>query len=128
MLATSKRLRSSLKPCAFKKLALTAPRIATTTFSCACAKVETAAVGFSFNDIKDLTVTDAKTSATVIKDILSGKENGPRKDIVILNAAAAIIAAGMADDFASAAEIAAASISEGKASASLEKLIEVSNS
>ncbi|MDT8303174.1 MAG: anthranilate phosphoribosyltransferase [Sedimentisphaerales bacterium] len=79
-------------------------------------------------DIKDLTVTDAKTSATVVKGILSGKENGPRKDIVILNAAAAIIAAGMADDFASAVKIAAASISEGKASASLEKLIEVSNS
>mgnify|MGYP001097733563 CR=1 FL=1 len=79
-------------------------------------------------DIKDLTVTDAKTSAAVVKDILSGKDNGPRKDIVILNAAAAIIAAGMADDFSSATKIAADSISEGKASAALEKLIDVSNS
>ncbi len=84
-------------------------------------------LGMGLADIEDLTVTDAKNSATVIREILSGKENGSRKDIVILNAAAAIIATGMADDFASATKIAAASVSEGKASASLEKLIEVSN-
>jgi anthranilate phosphoribosyltransferase len=84
-------------------------------------------VGMDLVDIEDLTVTDAKNSAAVLKDIISGKETGPRRDIVILNAAAAIIAAGMADDFASAIKTAEASISEGKASASLEKLIDVSN-
>jgi anthranilate phosphoribosyltransferase len=84
-------------------------------------------LGMKFADIADLTVTDPKTSAKVLREILSGKESGPRKDIVILNAAAAIIAAGMADDFASATKIAAESINDGKASASLEKLIEVSN-
>ncbi|MHC4105747.1 MAG: anthranilate phosphoribosyltransferase, partial [Planctomycetota bacterium] len=85
-------------------------------------------LGIGVTDINDLTVSDPQKSAVVVKDILSGKDKGPRKDIVILNAAAAIIAAGMADDFASAVKIAAASISEGKASAALEKLIEVSNS
>jgi anthranilate phosphoribosyltransferase len=84
-------------------------------------------LGMELADIKDLTVSDPQKSAAVVKGILSGKESGPRKDIVILNAAAAIITAGMADDFASAIKMAASSISEGKASASLEKLIEVSN-
>ncbi|MCP4257686.1 MAG: anthranilate phosphoribosyltransferase [Planctomycetes bacterium] len=84
-------------------------------------------LGIGLANIEDLTVTDATTSATVVRDILTGKESGPRKDIVIINAAAAIIAAGMADDFASAIKKAEASISEGKASACLEKLIEVSN-
>ncbi|MBN1805797.1 MAG: anthranilate phosphoribosyltransferase [Sedimentisphaerales bacterium] len=84
-------------------------------------------LGMESAKIEDLTVTDAKTSAKVIRDILSSKENSSRKDIVILNAAAAVIAAGMADDFACAVEKAEASISEGKASTSLEKLIEVSN-
>jgi anthranilate phosphoribosyltransferase len=84
-------------------------------------------LGMELVKIEDLTVNDAKSSAKVISDILSGEESGPRKDIVILNAAAAVIAAGMADDFASAVKKAQASISEGKASASLEKLIEVSN-
>jgi anthranilate phosphoribosyltransferase len=84
-------------------------------------------LGMELVDIKGLTVTDAKTSATVVREILNGKDSGPRKDIVILNAAAAIIAAGMADDFTSAVKLAEASVSEGKASACLEKLIEVSN-
>jgi anthranilate phosphoribosyltransferase len=84
-------------------------------------------LGMELAKIEDLTVADPKTSAKVIKDIINGKESGPRKNIVILNTAAAIIAAGMADDFASAVKKAEASISQGKASASLEKLIEVSN-
>ena len=83
--------------------------------------------GIALTDINDLTVSDPQKSAAVVKDILSGKESGPRKDIVILNAAAAIIAAGMADDFTSAIKTAEESISTGKASASLKILIEVSN-
>jgi anthranilate phosphoribosyltransferase len=77
--------------------------------------------------VDQLMVTDAKTSAKVIRDILTGKEKGPRRDIVILNAAAAIIAAGLADDFGSAIKLANASVSNGRALACLEKLVEISN-
>jgi anthranilate phosphoribosyltransferase len=84
-------------------------------------------IGMALADIEGLTATDAKKSASVLKNILSGEEDGPCKDIVILNSAAAIIAAGMADDFTSAIKIAEASVSEGKASACLGKLIEISN-
>ena len=84
-------------------------------------------LGFKVADIDELKVTDAKTSAKVLREILSGKETGPRKDIVILNAAAAIIAGNLADDFQSAIKLAEASVSDGKALACLEKLIEVSN-
>jgi len=84
-------------------------------------------LGITLAGIDELKVTDAKTSAKVLRDILSGKESGPRKDIVILNAAAAIIVANLADDFESAIKMAEASVSEGKALACLEKLIEVSN-
>lgn len=84
-------------------------------------------LGITLADIDELKVTDVKTSAKVLRDILSGKESGPRKDIVILNAAAAIIVANLADDFESAIKMAEASVSEGKALACLEKLIEVSN-
>ncbi|HUS72117.1 MAG TPA: anthranilate phosphoribosyltransferase [Sedimentisphaerales bacterium] len=83
-------------------------------------------LGIGLADVKELKVTDAKTSAKVLRDILSGKEEGPRKDIVILNAAAAIIAGNLADDFESAIKLAETSVSDGKASACLEKLIEVS--
>ncbi len=83
-------------------------------------------LGITLGSIEELRVSDAKTSAKVIKNILSGKEKGPRKDIVILNAAAAIIAGNLAEDFKSAIRLAEASVSDGKASACLEKLIEVS--
>ena len=84
-------------------------------------------LGISPANIDDLKVTDAKESAKVLRKILNGKERGPRKDIVILNAAAAIIVSGLADDFESAIRLADASVSDGRALACLEKLIEISN-
>ncbi|MBN1124521.1 MAG: anthranilate phosphoribosyltransferase [Sedimentisphaerales bacterium] len=70
---------------------------------------------------------DAETNAAILKAIFSGKDTGPRKDIVVLNAAAAIIVAGRAEDFASGIEQADATIRNGKAQAALEKLVEISN-
>lgn len=72
--------------------------------------------------------TDAQGNAGIIKDILAGKETGAKKDIVTLNAAAAIIVAGLAEDFAEAVKIADESIASSKANAALAKLIEISNS
>jgi anthranilate phosphoribosyltransferase len=83
--------------------------------------------GISEPSIDELRTGDAITNAGIIRDILSGKDKGPRKDIVVLNAAAAIIVAGIADDFAKAIELAKASISDGKALECLEKLVEISN-
>ncbi len=77
--------------------------------------------------VEELKATDAKTSAKVLMDILTAKETGPRKDIVILNTAAAIIAGNLANDFESAIKLANVSVSDGKALACLEKLIEISN-
>jgi len=84
-------------------------------------------LGIKLTGIEQLKVTDAKASAAILRDILSGKESGPYKDIVILNAAAAIIVGGLADDFESAIELAQVSVSEGKSLVCLEKLVEISN-
>jgi len=84
-------------------------------------------LGIKFANVEELKVTDEKTSAKVLRDILNGEETGPRKDIIILNAAAAIIVGQLANDFESAIKVAEASVSDGKASACLEKLIEISN-
>ena len=77
--------------------------------------------------IDELRGGDAKTNARIVHDILSGKKHGSKKNIVILNAAAAIIVGELADDFASAIKMAKASVGDGKALGCLEKLIEVSN-
>ncbi|MHC4221004.1 MAG: anthranilate phosphoribosyltransferase, partial [Planctomycetota bacterium] len=85
-------------------------------------------MGISPANIEDLKAADAQNSAVLIKDIISGKETGSRKDIVVVNAAAAIIVGGLAEDFESAIKLAERSISDGKAQACLEKLVEISNS
>ncbi len=78
-------------------------------------------------DIEGLKVDDAKGSARILMDILSGRLTGPGRDIVVLNASAAIIAGGLAGNFPSAIRLAHASIADGRALQCLEKLVEMSN-
>lgn len=83
--------------------------------------------GISNASIDVLGSGDAIANAALIRDILAAREKGPRRDIVLLNAAAALVVAELADDFAQALPLAQASIEEGKALHCLEKLVEVSN-
>jgi anthranilate phosphoribosyltransferase len=64
---------------------------------------------------------DTATNADIAREILSGCP-GPRRDIVLVNAAAALVAAGKAESVREAMPIAAASIDSGAASAKLEAL------
>ncbi len=66
---------------------------------------------------------DAAQNAEFLRAILAG-EPGPRLDIVIANAAAAIVAAGRASDFLEGARLAAESIDSGAARKKLDALIE----
>ncbi len=84
--------------------------------------------GIKKASLEDLKGGDAKNNAEAVKNIISGKETGAKKDIVVLNAAAAIIVGGLADDFAPAIKIAGQSIETGKAMQHLEKLVAVSTS
>ncbi|MBL7153951.1 MAG: anthranilate phosphoribosyltransferase [Phycisphaerae bacterium] len=90
-------------------------------------ELDPAELGFAGPSIDELKTGDAIENAAIIRDILTGKEKGPRKDIVILNAAAAIIVAALADDFPSAVQLAQNAIDNNAAADCLEKLIEVSN-
>lgn len=83
--------------------------------------------GLRLCTMDELKGSDAAANAVTVREILSGKLQGPKKDIVVLNAAAAIIAGGLADCFVKALPLARASIESGKAMECLEKLIEVSN-
>jgi anthranilate phosphoribosyltransferase len=62
-------------------------------------------------------------NAAIMQSILAG-ELGPRRDIVVINSAAALVAAGVADNFTEGAELAAKSLSSGAAQ---EKLSELKN-
>lgn len=83
--------------------------------------------GMETASITDLKGVDAGESAKIIRDILDGSEKGAKRDIVVLNSAAAIMAAGLADDFNEGIELANKSIDTGSANSCMEKLIEISN-
>ncbi len=76
------------------------------------------------DEIKGGTVEE---NADIVKKILEG-EKGPRQDVVLLNASAALIAGGMAKDFKDGIDIARSSIEAGRAKEKLEKLIKFTNS
>ena len=71
---------------------------------------------------------DAKENAKITLDILSGKEKGAKRDIVLLNGAYALFSDGRARDIKEAIEILDYTIASKKAKEHLEKIIEVSNS
>lgn len=82
--------------------------------------------GFKKCSIDRIAGGTVKQNAKILKNILKG-EKGPRRDIVLLNAAAGIIAGGKAKNFKEGISEAARSIDSGKALEKLELLIEVSN-
>lgn len=76
--------------------------------------------------LADLQGGDAATNAAALRAVLDG-EHGPYREIAVLNAAAALVVAGMARDIAEGAVIAARAIDEGRTAATLAALVEVSN-
>ncbi|MFC4347656.1 anthranilate phosphoribosyltransferase [Kordiimonas lipolytica] len=79
-------------------------------------------VGLEVSDIEDLKGGDADVNAQAIRDLLSGKPSAYR-DIVLMNAGAALVVAGKADTLKEGVEIAAGTIDSGKAAAALEKWV-----
>jgi anthranilate phosphoribosyltransferase len=69
---------------------------------------------------------DAEENARIIREVLSGKMS-PRRDVVVLNCAAALVAAGRADHLAEAIPLAVASIDSGAAAAKLQALAGFTN-
>ncbi len=77
--------------------------------------------GFEFCTMSDLKGGSPADNAAVLINILRG-EKGPKRDVVILNAAAAIIASGMKDTFEDALVLAEKSLDSGSALEVYEKL------
>jgi len=67
---------------------------------------------------------DATANAAIVRSVLSG-EQGPRRDIVLLNAAYALVAAGKAASPAEGLTLAAEAIDSGRAVAQIGKLAEL---
>jgi anthranilate phosphoribosyltransferase len=72
---------------------------------------------------EDISGGDAACNAALIREVLSGKKSA-RRDVVLLNAAAALVAAGRADHLRDGVPLAATAIDSGAAERKLEALVD----
>ena len=84
-------------------------------------------LGVSVASADSIRATSAEHSARIARSVLSG-ESGPARDVVLLNAAAALVAADRSDSLASGVELAARSIDSGDAQARLDAVVDLSQS
>jgi anthranilate phosphoribosyltransferase len=89
-------------------------------------EVTPAEAGLATATLSDLKGGDAQRNAAAIRAVLAG-EHGPFRDIVLLNAGAALIVGGKAADLKEAVAIAARAIDSGAARRALERLVAVTN-
>ena len=82
--------------------------------------------GFKIAAKKDILGGTAEENAQIIRDILAGKQ-GPKRDIVVLNTAFALYAAGIAETPHDGIALAEKSIDTGAAKSALERLIKETN-
>ena len=82
--------------------------------------------GLALHDVKDIQIQNAEESKAMILAVLNGKP-GAARDIVLLNAGAAIYVSGLVDTMQAGIEKAAAVIDSGAALQKLHQLISYSN-
>jgi len=78
--------------------------------------------GMKRSPIESISGGDAVANAAIIREILAVKKS-PRRDVVLLNASAALVAAGKADHLSGALPLALNSIDSGAAAGKLEALV-----
>jgi len=83
--------------------------------------------GIKRASLEELRGGTREENAFILKDALQGKK-GPRREIVLINAAACLAAAGLAEDLKEGIKITEDSIDSGKAKEKLEQLIAFTNS
>ena len=77
--------------------------------------------GFAIQNVNDLVVTDARESLSVIRSVFAN-EPGPARDIVLLNAGAALYCANLADSMEEGIAQAEKTLQSGKAAEKLDQL------
>ena len=85
------------------------------------AKITPEMAGLSRATLEELSGGDANDNAAILYDVITGIP-GPRRDIVLLNAAAALVAVGLAGDLREGVARAAEAIDSGEAAVTLQKL------
>jgi anthranilate phosphoribosyltransferase len=88
--------------------------------------IEPELFGMKRTSLSQLVGGDSEQNAGIAREVLGGKK-GPHRDAVLLNAGAAIAAAGLADDIADGITHATEAIDSGAAAAKLDALVKLTN-
>jgi anthranilate phosphoribosyltransferase len=88
--------------------------------------LDPASLGLARATLDDLRGGDASEGAAMARSLLAG-EPGPRRDVILLNAGAALEVAGKAPNLAEGMGVAADAIDSGAAMKTLERWLAVSN-
>lgn len=85
-------------------------------------------VGLTVAPVSALAGGDAQENAGILRAILSGEDQGPRRDVVLLNAGAALWVAGAAKNHGEGVALARESIASGAAQQKLTELVAATSS
>lgn len=85
-------------------------------------------LGFEGANISELLGDDAPTNAAILRGVLDGTVDGPKRDVVLLNAGAALMAAGKASSLKEGIDMARESIGSGAALKKVDELVAFSRS
>lgn len=85
--------------------------------------VDPTELGFHTAHLEDLKGANAATNAAILRAVLSGEDDGAKRDVVLLNAGAAIMAAGKTASIADGIALAREAIDSGAAIGKLDALI-----
>lgn len=87
-------------------------------------EVDPTTLGLPLSHPEALHADDSESSAKIIRGLLNGT-SGPPRDIVCLNAAAALVVSDIADDLVEGIDLASHALDSGEAQAALDKLVEI---
>ncbi|HJC49374.1 MAG TPA: bifunctional anthranilate synthase component II/anthranilate phosphoribosyltransferase [Candidatus Anaerostipes avistercoris] len=90
-------------------------------------KIDPRELGLSLYSKDDIVGGTADENAVITRDVLEGKEQGAKRDIVLLNAGAALYTIGKAATMKEGVELARQAINSGRALEKLDKFIQYTN-
>ena len=88
--------------------------------------VEPKDFGLKRSSLDNIKGGSAKQNSKIVLDVLGGKK-GPKRDVTLMNASAALVVSGKAKDFRSGVKMAALAIDSGSALEALNQLKELTN-
>jgi anthranilate phosphoribosyltransferase len=83
-------------------------------------------LGLALAPVEAVRGGDVATNVGIARRVLEGEERGPQRDIVLINAAAALVAADLAEDLREGLRLARASLEQGQAFEALRRMVAVS--